>query len=375
MTYRRVFRATISGVAWLALALAPSTARAQCSQTRNTSYPPGYYYIFSSDSLWTSGTKGVFNDAIAVWENAIANAPNSPGGDAFIETTNSSWASVVVAFDWNLVNTTTWGYYAVSSGNIFLNPDIFGHSVGFSTAVALHEIGHSIGFADVGSSCDSIMRGTMSPSAYPWFSSTDYGNVSSAYNTGWCGDVETCSPIIVDLGFRGVHLTAPAVWFDITGTGRQDLLAWTPPGTADAFLWLDRNGDGAVNDGRELFGNVTPLSWTIAGPRARHGFEALAYFDHPSQGGNGDGVIDQTDAVFGSLRLWSDRDQNGESGDDELQTLDRAGVTAFDLAFRLTRRQDQFGNEFRYRSYAWVRDGPGILRREVWDVFFVLASR
>jgi len=70
------------------------------------------------------------------------------------------------------------------------------------------------------------------------------------------------SPIIIDFNDDGYNLTdlANGVWFDLNADGRVDRTAWTTTGSDDAFLCRDRDGNGSINDGSELFGNSTPLA-------------------------------------------------------------------------------------------------------------------
>jgi VCBS repeat-containing protein len=119
----------------------------------------------------------------------------------------------------------------------------------------------------------------------------------------------------------GIDPNAP-ILFDHDGDGVANATGWIKPD--DGFLVLDRNGNGLIDNGAELFGDSTPLS---AGGTAVDGFAALAQEDS-----NGDGLVNADDANWSELRIWRDLNSDGVSQDGELSTLEALGIAGIHVA-------------------------------------------
>ncbi len=191
------------------------------------------------------------------------------------------------------------------------------------------------------------------------------------YTLRWCWYPASCdcapcppSPIIVDADRGGISLTdvGHGVRFDLNSDGSPELLPWTAVDSGDAFLVLDRDKSGMIENGRELFGDLTeqPTSDTP------NGFAALAVFDSAELGGNQDGLITPDDAVYLTLRLWTDRNHDGISQPFELRSLSSYGISAIELAYKEARHTDRYGNMFRYRAKVHSNQATTY----AYDVFF-----
>jgi hypothetical protein len=178
------------------------------------------------------------------------------------------------------------------------------------------------------------------------------------------------SPIVLDLDGNGFYLTdaTNGVRFDISGTGHPIQMGWIAAGSNNAFLALP-GSDGLVHNGQQLFGNFTPQP-----PSGQpNGFAALAVYDDPNKGGNGDGIIDARDEVFALLRLWIDANHDGVSQPEELHTLPSLGVNSISLNYKRDDKTDEYGNAFRYRTRL-NPDGHTDVGKKAYDIFFVVQT-
>lgn len=147
------------------------------------------------------------------------------------------------------------------------------------------------------------------------------------------------SPIVLDTNGDGIQLTSIAngVQFDIDGDGTLDQVAWTEANGEDTDAWLALPDEqGNITSGKQLFGN----QWGDA-----NGYERLKQHDD-----NNDGVIDANDNIYNQLRLWQDKDHNGQVDDGELKTLAQQGVESISLGYVESDETDRFGNELRQQS-------------------------
>lgn len=200
----------------------------------------------------------------------------------------------------------------------------------------------------------------------------DINTCENLNNGYWFTDICDCSvhsPIVIDVNGDGFALTnaVDGVDFDLDSNGVAEHLSWTSAGSDDVWLVLDRNNNGYIDNGGELFGNYTPQPDPPQGVK-KNGFLALAEFDKTENGGNNDGKITRRDVIFNDLRLWRDSNHNGVSESGELFTLPELGLRKIDLDYQESQRTDDNGNHFKFR--ARVKDAQDAqLGRWAWDVY------
>ena len=185
---------------------------------------------------------------------------------------------------------------------------------------------------------------------FPWALPTLFGRHPDLSASGlYCGlNPEICDlfgraktwrpvdPLALDLdgdGLETVGITATSqILFDHNGDGIKTGTGWVKGD--DALLVLDKNGNGTIDNGNELFGIDTVMS---NGQKAASGLAALADLDS-----NHDGVFSSGDAQYANVQVWRDLDQDGISEAGELQTLAQAGIASINLTS--TASSINFGN-------------------------------
>jgi len=245
---------------------------------------------------------------------------------------------------------------------IWLNPMYNARTDGFLTDIMGHEFGHTLGYGDVNDTyCYpyTIMHGGINPTSGSYM--THLGSpdtcalnqnfpppppppppTSTDLSTqAWCG--YNCDPLVLDLDGDGIQTSGAddPVWFDVDGDGKREHVTWTKSATRDGFLYLDLNHHNRVDDGSELFGVGTVMP---DGTMAKDGFEALALYDLPQYGGNGDGIIDAQDEVWNHLRVWMDSNHDGVCDPGETGPIHEYGVEEIPLGAVIARSKDPAGN-------------------------------
>lgn len=214
--------------------------------------------------------------------------------------------------------------------------------------------------SDGSSGCTNPPPASYCGPGYAWFCTT----------SGWQCQPTSC-PIIIDPKGEGFHLTnlERGVSFRFFPAADPVQISWTTADSNNGFLVLDRNGNGTIDDGSELFGSMTSQPPS----EDPNGYEALKVFDARSHGGNGNGIIDPGDAVYRDLRLWIDKNHNGVSEPDELLSMSQVGIRTIALSYTRNAYVDIFGNEFRYQTD--IIDRAGHNYRTCYDVFLLVSHR
>jgi len=185
-------------------------------------------------------------------------------------------------------------------------------------------------------------------------------------NKAW-GEPCEHSPILIDLDRNGFRFGGPvsAVDFDLYNTGNPVRIQWVLPNSDDAFLVWDQNQNLAVDGGSELFGNGSLM--LDQQDFALNGFLALAQHDDEPHGGNADGFITDDDEIWSDLYLWTDRNADGQSTQDELRSLEEHGIAKLETIPRESPRVDRHGNRLKFWARSYSVSGK---KHKMLDVFF-----
>ena len=189
----------------------------------------------------------------------------------------------------------------------------------------------------------SLLRG--------WFSNGLKG-IQDLFNSATAAPPVRVDPLIFDLDGDGIKTTSldqSRTYFDLDSNGFAERTAWVD--ASDGLLVLDRNNDGQITSGQELFGDQTLLA---NGRRADSGFEALREFDS-----NRDGRIDAKDEVYSKLKIWRDLNGDGISQAEELKGLSDYNIASISLSSTSSNASDVMNNIQRRVGSFIKTDGSG----------------
>ena len=173
------------------------------------------------------------------------------------------------------------------------------------------------------------------------------------------------SPIVLDLNGDDFRFSSPdrGVSFDLSGRGSVQT-GWIRGD--DALLVLDRNANGLIDDGSELFGDALGLD----GKPSSNGFRALALLDRAAHGGNENDKVDAGDSLYAQLRLWNDENRDGVSQPSELRPLAEVGVAELSLVSTYQSANfDEYGNHLALQGSFLKKDGTTGKMVDVWFIY------
>lgn len=163
------------------------------------------------------------------------------------------------------------------------------------------------------------------------------------------------SPLILDLDGDGVEtlsMTGNSIYFDHDNNGYAEKTGWA--NKDDAFLVMDKNKNGKIDSGTEMFGNNTSSS-------AQNGFMALSQYDS-----NHDGLINSKDSEFKNIKLWQDKNSNGVTDSGELYSLSDAGIKSISTGYIATNNTDSNGNTIKETGFFTRKNGSQGIVSDVW---------
>lgn len=358
----------------LLLWLTPSPASAQCDWRPPHPSPVTENIVIFPDSSIDGTLAPILQQAVS----AIATELTNTSSHVHMSYVSGTGRSILVKLDTTLGQGSEWGYYDNVSDVIGINPYATNFGDTFLRFLFTHEVMHTLGYSNVdcaqGASIE-VEGGPGDPNATSLTSNDDCAigaDFGGGGDGGGGGDPgcrsDPCSPILISFDQHEIRLTAPDVLFDLAADGQPNTSSWTDPTANVGFLAIDLNANGLIDTGRELFGNAM----LIGGRRAANGFQALAWYDETSHGGDGDGVISPNDQIFSALLVWFDRNHNGRTDGGELVPAASTGLVEISVAAQWSGKRDEYGNRFAYRSPVSI-DAPGPSKRFAYDVY--LASR
>ena len=173
---------------------------------------------------------------------------------------------------------------------------------------------------------------------------------------------ETYDPIVIDFNKNSVTSTRldSTVYFDHDNNGFAEATAWIEKD--DGLLALDKNNNGKIDNGNELFGNhtISNTAYGYTDKKATNGYEALKAYDL-----NSDNVIDEKDEIFNKLKIWKDKNSNGITDEGELSPLADNNIKSIDLNYKEI-AIDENSNTVKQSSKVTLKDGSTLDANDVW---------